>query len=74
MPKMTSEIALGLVKEIEALNEQITAVYRKAGEYDDYNNANVIRDIVEARAAENDAKSEAEGMLKSFDIEDDSGI
>lgn len=70
MPKLTSEIALQLVTRIEALQEQINAVYRLAGDYDGCGNINLIRDIVKARDSANDERMMAEGMLASLDMED----
>lgn len=69
--KLTSAIALEMVKRIEALQDQISAVYREAGDYDGTNNANVIRDIVKARDEQRDAEFIATGMLESLDIEDE---
>jgi Lar family restriction alleviation protein len=70
MPKLTSKIAIQLVERIEALNDQIHAVYREAGEYDGTNNINLIREIVDARAAVADSKVVAEGLLESLDLPD----
>ncbi len=69
--KLTAAIALEMVKRIEALQDQISAVYREAGDYDGTNNANVIRDIVKARDEQRDAEFIATGMLESLDIEDE---
>jgi len=71
VPKLTSAIALELVTRIEALNDQITDVYREAGEYDGINNINVIRDIVKAREEASDQKMMADGMLESFDEDEE---
>ena len=71
MAKLTSGIALEMVKRIEGLNTQIFAVYRAANDYDGMNNINLIRDIVKAREEAKDRKFEADGLLASLDIEDD---
>lgn len=68
MAKLTSSIALNLVERIEALNVQISEVYREAGEYDGINNINLIREIVDARAAAADSKVVAEGLVESIDL------
>lgn len=65
--RLTSTIALDMVKRIEALHEQIDAIYAEARKYPDINNDNVIRDAVEARRAERNARAEAEGLIGSFD-------
>lgn len=71
MPKLTSKIALELVTRIEALNDQITEVYRQAGEYDGINNINAIRDIVKAREEAKDQQMIADGSLEALDIDDE---
>ncbi|MGE3419363.1 MAG: hypothetical protein AB7I42_25175 [Bradyrhizobium sp.] len=68
--KMTSEIALDMVTRIEALNDQISAVYREASDYDGGGNVNLIRDIVKARKAANDEKMIAEALLAAVDEEE----
>lgn len=71
MPKLTSAIALELVKRIEALNDQISDVYREAGEYDGINNINAIREIVKAREDAADSKVFADGALEALDLTDE---
>ncbi len=69
--KLTSEIALEMVKRIEALQEQITKVYADANTYDGAANSHVIRDIVAARSEAADAQYTADALLQSIDCEDE---
>lgn len=71
MTNLTTEIATKMVDRIEALNDQISAIYREANEYDGNGNANVIRDIWKARQARREAEFTERGMLESFDLPDD---
>ena len=72
MPKLTTAIATEMVERIEVLQDQINEVYQEATEYDGgAGNSNVIRDAVNARAAMRDSEFEADGLLASFDCEDD---
>ena len=71
-PKMTTAIATQMVEEIEALQAKIDAVYTRATlEFAGSNHAAEIRDAVKARKAAADEGGFAEGILKSFDCEDD---
>lgn len=69
--KLTTALATDMVNRIEALNDQIFAIYREANEYDGMGNSNVIRDAVKARAARREAEFEASGLLASFDVVDE---
>ena len=71
MPKLTSEIALSLVERIEALHEQIAAVYAEARTFDGENNDRVIRDAVDSRKAQREAGDEADALIRSFDWSED---
>ena len=71
MPKLTSATALEFVTRIEGLNEQISLVYREVGETFGYSEINLIRDIVKAREEALDRKMEADGLLESFDSEEE---
>lgn len=68
--KLTTAIATEMVDRIEALQEQIDAIYREANSYDGQGNSNVIRDAVKARAELADAQFRAGDLLASFDFED----
>lgn len=70
MPKMTSEIARSFVERIEALNDQIEAVYAEARSYEGVNNDRPIKDAVDLRKSYRDARDEAEGLIGSYDWEE----
>lgn len=70
-PKLTTAIATDMVNRIEALQEQIDAVYAEANlKYDGMGNSNVIRDAVKLREELRDAEFRAGGLLASFDAAD----
>lgn len=69
--KLTTAIATDMVNRIEALQNQIDAIYTEANtNYDGMGNSNVIRDAVKARAELRDAEFRSSDLLASFDIED----
>lgn len=68
MTRLTSKIALDFVTRIEALNAQISAVYREVGDIHSVGDINAIREIVEAREAAADRQFEAEGLLAALDL------
>jgi len=69
--KLTTAIATDMVDRIEALQNQITAIYAEANTYDGMGNSNVIRDAVNARAELRDAEFRSADLLASFDVADD---
>lgn len=70
--KLTTAIATDMVNRIEALQNQIDAIYASANlEYDGMGNSNVIRDAVKARAEVREAEYSAAALLESFDAVDD---
>lgn len=70
--KLTTAIATDMANRIEALQDQIDAIYADATQnYEGMGNGNVIRDAVRARADLRDAETRASGLLESFDIEDE---
>lgn len=72
LPKMTTAIATEMVLQIEALQEQIDAIYAKATTgFAGSNHAAEIREAVKSRKAVRDEQGFAEGLLASFDAEDD---
>lgn len=71
MKKLTTAIATDMVDRIEALQNQIGAIYAEANQYDGMGNSNVIRDAVKARNAQRESEFEASALLSSFDASDD---
>lgn len=69
--QLTSKIALGFVLQVEALNEQIEAVYTQVREFEGQNNDSVIRDVVRARAEMRERAGDASAMIGSFDWDDE---
>lgn len=69
MPKMTSKIALEYATRIEALNEQISGVYREVCDRYGASEINLIRDVVKAREEAADAQLVAEGLIAAIDAE-----
>jgi hypothetical protein len=65
--KLTASDAMKLVERIEALQEQIDAVYAEARTYEGINNDSVIHDAVVARRKQREAAELAENLLGSFD-------
>jgi len=69
-PKLTTTIAIDMVKRIEALQDQIDDIYAEARSYDGTNNDSVIHDAVSARREKRDAQESEDALLGSFDAED----
>jgi hypothetical protein len=69
--KLTTAIATDMVERIEALQDQIDAIYTDAQlNYDGTNNGNLIREVIKARAEHRNAEFIAAGLLESLDVED----
>jgi len=69
--KLTSTIALDMVRRIEIKQAEIDAIYAEARSYEGQHNDNVIRDAIEARTRLREAASDAEGLIGSFDWDED---
>ena len=67
--KLTTAIARDMVSRIEALLEQISAIYAEANTYDGMGNSNIIRDAVAARKEQREAEYSVDALLGSFDVE-----
>ncbi len=71
--KLTTAIATEMVNRIEDLQNQISAIYREAGDYaGGVGNINSIREAVKAREDMRNAECIAQGNLEAFDLEDES--
>lgn len=68
---LTGKRALEFVLRIEALHEQIEDVYAEVRSYEGQNNDSVIRDAVEARAAQRSSAEDAQALIWSFDFDED---
>lgn len=70
--KLTTAIATQMVDRIEALHDQINAVYREATcDYDGSGNANLIRDAWKARRARREEEYNERALLESCDVRDE---
>lgn len=71
MAKLTTAIATDMVNRIEALQEQINAIFREASDYDGVNNVNEIQSAVKCRKELRDAEYMASAILEGFDAQDE---
>jgi len=69
--QLTGKKALDFVLRIEALNEQIEDVYAEVRSFEGLHNDNVIRDAVEARAAQRSSAEDAQALIGSFDFDEE---
>lgn len=69
--KLTSAIALDMVLRIESKQGEVADIYAEARSYEGQNNDNVIHDAIEARARLREAASDADGLIGSFDWDDE---
>lgn len=70
--KLTTAIATDMVRRIEALQDQIDAIYADAQlNYDGTNNGSLIREAIATRSEQRDAEFRASGLLESLDVVDE---
>jgi hypothetical protein len=69
MGRLATAIATNMVDRIEALQDQIDAIYREANDCDGGGNTNVIRDAWNARQTRRQEEDNERALLGSFDAE-----